>query len=154
MDVYKELGQVVEKAYDKYVGLDDDITSIRVSPKEWSLKEIIGHLVDSASNNHQRFIRLQLVSQLEFPGYGKDNWAWLELSKYNELGFRDILLLWKQYNILIMNIIKNVKKETLDNFWTLDGVKYTLKELIVDYVRHLKEHLEQFDKTLEELRKT
>jgi hypothetical protein len=106
MDIYQELGEIVEEAYNKYVGLDDDITSIKVSPKEWSLKEIIGHLIDSVSNNHQRFIRLLLVFKLDFPEYGKDNWKWIELSKYNELGFDDILLLWKQYNILLVNINK------------------------------------------------
>lgn len=153
MNIYKELGEIVEKAYNKYIDLNDDITSKRVSENKWSLKEIMGHLVDSASNNHQRFIRLQIVSELDFPGYGKDNWKWLELSKYSEMSFSDILLLWKQYNILIANIMRNAKEDALSNYWTLDGEKYTLKELIVDYLRHLKEHLEQFDKTLEKLRK-
>lgn len=153
MDIYRELGEVVEEAYNKYIGLDDDITSRRVSADEWSLKEIMGHLIDSASNNHQRFIRLQLVSKLEFPGYGKDNWKWIEFSKYSEMRFSDILLLWKQYNILMMNVIKNVKEEALNNFWIRDGDKFTLEELIVDYLRHLKEHLEQFDRTLDSLKR-
>lgn len=152
MDIYKELGKVVEKAYNKYISLNGEITSKRISEAEWSLKEIMGHLVDSASNNHQRFVRLQLVPKLDFPGYGKDNWKWIELSNYKELKFSDILLLWKQYNILIMNIIKNVKEGALSNYWILDGDKYTLEELIVDYLRHLKEHLEQFDRILDILK--
>jgi hypothetical protein len=29
------------------------------APDKWSKKEILGHLIDSAANNHQRFIRAQ-----------------------------------------------------------------------------------------------
>jgi hypothetical protein len=29
----------------------------RPAPERWTKKEVVGHLIDSASNNHQRFVR-------------------------------------------------------------------------------------------------
>jgi len=112
----------------------------------------MGHLIDSASNNHQRFVRLQIVDELIFPGYGKDNSRWLEIERYNELDFSDVILLWKQYNVLIGNIIKGADEGKLENYWIKsDGDRITLKDLMIDYVRHLKEHVKHFEQTLEEI---
>ena len=106
------------------------------------MKEIIGHLINSASNNHQRFIGLQFVTEMA-------------LSRIPEIPDRldrrgkvqrpahlaDLLLLWKQYNILIAHIIETVNKEKLGNYLLSGDKKMTLEFLITDYFRHLKDHL-------------
>jgi hypothetical protein len=149
-NVCNELNSAVDALYVKYKGLDNDITSKRIDSDNWTLKEIIGHLIDSASNNHQRFVRLQIVDELKFPGYGKDNSKWLEIAKYNEMNFSDIILLWKQYNILIGNIIKRADESKWENRWlNSEGDKKTLRDLMIDYVRHLKDHVQHFEQTLE-----
>jgi len=153
-DVCLELNSIVDDFFNKYKGLDNKITSTRLGVDKWTLKEIVGHLIDSASNNHQRFVRLQIVDELIFPGYGKDNSKWLEIEKYNELNFSDIILLWKQYNILIANIVKGADEGKLENYWIKsDGDKITLKDLMIDYVRHIKEHVKHFEETLKEINK-
>ena len=152
-DVYLELNSIINDFYNKYKGLDNEIASKRPGTDRWTLKEIVGHLIDSASNNHQRFVRLQIADELIFPGYGKDNSKWLEIEKYNELNFSDIILLWKQYNVLIGNIIKGVDESKLENYWIKsDGDKTTLKYLMIDYVRHIKEHVKHFEETLKEIK--
>jgi len=153
-DVYLELNSIINDFYNKYKGLDNEIASKRPGTDRWTLKEIVGHLIDSASNNHQRFVRLQIANELIFPGYGKDNSKWLEIEKYNELNFSDIVLLWKQYNVLIGNIIKEVDESKLGNYWKKpDGDKIALKDLMIDYVRHIKEHVKHFEETLEEIKR-
>jgi len=150
--VSNELNSAINAFYDKYKNLKNEIASKRLAADKWTLKEIIGHLIDSASNNHQRFVRLQIVDELIFPGYGKDNSKWLEIQKYNDLNFSDIMLLWKQYNILIGNIIKVANKTKLDNRWiNSEGDKKALRDLMIDYVRHLKDHLQHFEQTLREI---
>jgi hypothetical protein len=152
-NVYNELELVVNAFYKKYKDLDNKNTSKRLSADKWTLKEIIGHLIDSASNNHQRFVRLQIVDELIFPGYGKDNSKWLEIEKYNELNFSDIMLLWKQYNVLLGNIIKEVDESKLENRWiNSEGDKKALRDLMIDYVRHLKDHTQHFEQTLQEIK--
>jgi hypothetical protein len=153
-DVYLELNSIINDFYNKYKSMDNEITSKRLGVDKWTLKEIIGHLIDSASNNHQRLVRLQIVDELIFPEYSKDNSRWIEIQKYNDLNFSDIILLWKQYNVLIGNIIKEVDKSKLENYWKRpDGNKITLKDLIIDYVRHIKDHLQHFAQTLEEIKR-
>jgi hypothetical protein len=150
----KELNQEVNIFFGKYKDLNDDIASKRLGSDTWSPKEIVGHLIDSASNNHQRFVRLQIVDELVFPGYGQDNSKWLQIQRYNEMTFSDIMLLWKQYNILIANIIKKVDESKLENRWkNSEGDKKTLRDLMIDYLRHLKDHLQHFEHTLEELQR-
>jgi hypothetical protein len=151
-NVCNELNSVVNAFYNKYKDLDNEITSKRLGADTWTLKEIIGHLIDSASNNHQRFVRLQIVDELIFPGYGKDNSKWLEIQKYNEMNFADIILLWQQYNILIGNIIKRADVSKLENRWiNSEGDKKALRDLMIDYVRHLKDHTQHFEQTLQEI---
>ncbi|UCH50491.1 MAG: hypothetical protein JSV54_05585 [Chloroflexota bacterium] len=151
-DVYLELNSIINDFYNKYKDTDNKITSKKPGVDRWTLKEIVGHLIDSASNNHQRFVRLQIVDELTFPGYGKDNSKWLEIAKYNEMNFSDIMLLWKQYNILIGNIIKGADESKLENRWkNSEGDKQTLKDLMTDYVRHIKDHVKHFEETLEEI---
>ena len=146
--VYNELTSIINSFYTKYKDLDENIASPQPTDREWSPKEIIGHLIDSASNNHQRFIRLQLIDELIFPDYFPDNKRWVEIAHYTEMDFADLLLLWKHYNLLIARIIRTVDPETLDNCWLLDGNKITLDFLIRDYLAHLQNHLQQFHDTV------
>ena len=55
--------------------LPESVVSWRPSATAWSIKEIIGHLIDSAAHNHQRFVRAQSQADLVFPGYDQDDWV-------------------------------------------------------------------------------
>jgi hypothetical protein len=147
-DISQELNTLVNDFFAKHKTLDEEITLVDPGNDEWNLKEIIGHLIDSACNNHQRFVRLQIVDELVFPDYGQDNSRWIRIAGYNEIKFSDILLLWKQYNVLLGNIIKKVDSSRLDNCWIANGKRVTLKFLMTDYVRHIKDHIRQFEETL------
>ena len=146
-----ELNLSVGRFFTQYAGLENALTSKRLEKDTWSLKEIIGHLIDSASNNHQRFIRLQIVDQLIFPDYGKDNLKWVRLRHYNDMDFADVILTWKQYNLVIGKIIERADASRLSNHWKTDGKEITLKELMEDYLVHLKGHLTSFENTLRQL---
>lgn len=142
----------VANFFRRYSSLDDTLTSKRLSKESWSPKEIIGHLIDSATNNHQRFIRLQMVDQLVFPEYGKDNLKWVELGRYNDMDFADVLLTWKQYNLLIGKIIEEADVSSLSNRWQTGEKEITLIEVMTSYVEHLDGHLASFEDTLRQLK--
>jgi hypothetical protein len=149
--VSKDLNAVVSTFYLKHKDIDNKIASKRHDPKEWTLKEIIGHLVNSACNNHQRFIGLQFVSEMHFPEYQKFHLEWLGQENFNELDFADLILLWKQYNIFIAHLISNIDRSKLGNSFVMESKTLTLQALIVDYVNHLKGHLKQFEETLQQV---
>src|SRR6185436_18687564 len=66
------------------------------APGKWSKKEIIGHLIDSAANNHARFVRAQATDDLVFDGYDQDEWV--RVQRYRERPWRDLVGLWQAYN--------------------------------------------------------
>ena len=144
-----KIEQQVNSAADQWHALSDPVLTFRPSEDAWSIKEIIGHLIDSASNNHQRFVRLQLVEELTFPDYGQDNIHWVRIQHYQNRAWEELLGLWRHYNLQMADIIRSVEPSCLNHFWQLDAEKkVTLFDLMVDYLRHLEDHLDQINDTL------
>lgn len=148
-EIAKEISKSVKNHYEKYHALDDKLASINLSDDKWSLKEIIGHLIDSASNNHQRFVRLQNENVLTFPVYHYD---WIKTEKFNKAKFIDLISLYKYFNILLAHLIENVDESKLANIWKREDKELTLKEIMTDYLRHLKDHIKHFEERLNELK--
>lgn len=152
-NIDSDLNTTVQSFYQKYKKIDDKKASIRPEANEWSLKEIIGHLINSASNNHQRFVGLQFVTEMVAPEHHKFQIEWIGVERFNDLSLADLLLLWKQYNIFLAHLIDKVNPEKLNNVLAMPDKKQTLEFLIGDYYRHLKDHLVQFEQTLAKVRK-
>jgi hypothetical protein len=144
-----ELSAMVGAFYTVYHDLDDDEASLRPAEGNWSPKEIIGHMVDSASNNHQRWVRLQIQERLVFPDYWEDNERWVAIEHFNQLRFNDLLSLWKQYNVLLENIIRCADPAKLQNYWDQGDSRITLLDLMIGYVEHVKEHSDSIRRILE-----
>jgi hypothetical protein len=123
-------------------GIDDATAAVRPAPGKWSKKEILGHLIDSAANNHQRFVRLQLTKRIDLPGYDGDEWV--SVQRYQDRPWREIIDLWQMYNTELAWLIRNVDRQALGNIWhTPDGQDLTLEFIMRDYIVHLRHHLEQ-----------
>ncbi len=139
--VAEELKSIL-KAAGNLREIDDQMASVRPAPGKWSKKEILGHLIDSAANNHQRFVRLQLTPRLELPGYDGD--AWVSLQHYQERPWRDIIDLWLVYNTQLAEVIRYVNPQSLRNTWRApDGNDVDLEFIIRDYLVHMRHHLDQ-----------
>lgn len=55
------------------IQIDEQIFSEKINPAKWSKKEILGHLIDSATNNHHRFVRVQFETNLKI-SYDQNKW--------------------------------------------------------------------------------
>lgn len=152
-NIAKELENTIETYRNDFSELDEQIASFRIEQDKWTLKEIIGHLIDSASNNHQRFVRFQLSEELEFPDY--KNGEWLRIQNHQNMKFIELLLLFYYYNKLIINIILNIDERYLDNKWNVawdeNNSFITFEKLLIHYVNHMKAHLTHFRERLSEL---
>jgi hypothetical protein len=139
--VASDLQSAIEIA-DRLRQIRDADASIRPAPGKWSKKEILGHLVDSAANNHQRFIRLQLSPRVELPGYDGDEWV--RVQQYQNRSWSEIIDLWQMYNTQLATVIRHADPKTLRHVWhTPDGKDLDLEFIIRDYVVHLCHHLDQ-----------
>jgi DinB superfamily len=117
-------------------------TACRPSLKKWSKNEILGHLLDSASNNHQRFVRAALQGELDFPRYEED--SCVELQKFNDLEWKFLVEYWTSYNIFLAHLIGALPDNVLAAPCRIgDNPPVTLAWLAEDYVAHLKHHLKQ-----------
>ena len=128
-----------------------DIADIKISEEKWTLMEMVSHLIDSASNNHQRFIRLQLEPTLNFPAYKAEEWK--NTTKINGYNFDSLIHLWKEYNLYLLHIVKNIDKSKLDNTWEFNGKQLTLQSIIEDYFeRHMNWHIDLYNERTMEIR--
>jgi len=145
----EEFRNIVCSFNNRLAEVAENITDTRLSEDKWSLKEIIGHLIDSASNNHQRFVRLQSGDLIHFPGYDAE--PWVNVQKYNSMDWKDITTLWYSYNCMLLNVIDNIDEKAAYNVWKTGETELSLDFLVNDYFRHMKWHIEQFENRLNEI---
>ena len=114
------------------------------APGKWSKKEILGHVIDSATNNHQRFIRIQFEDK---PIIYYDQDYWNNAAHYNQFDSRQLIDFWKDYNLFLIEIVKRIPEEKLSRTGLLkDKSSAPLFWYITDYVDHLEHHLRQLVK--------
>jgi hypothetical protein len=155
VDYSEDLTRTVSDRRDSLKRIADADASQRPSPAAWSAKEIIGHLIDSASNNHQRFVRARWQDDLIFPGYEQE--GWVAAQRYQDADWHELLDLWALYNRHLARVMESVpddarlRAHTRHNLhqraWTTvpEDVPTTLDYFMRDYVGHLHHHLRQLD---------
>ncbi len=141
-ELLKEFQETVATGYERFSRISEAESAIKPAPGKWSKKEIIGHLIDSASNNHQRFVRVQLYDDLDLPGYEQERWV--AVQDYQEAAWADLLLLWKSFNEHLVRIIALIPEEKLSRTFRVAGEEpVTLGYWVEDYLRHMQKHLGQ-----------
>ena len=112
-----ELTVVVESASGKLRLVNDTGASIKPAPNKWSKKEILGHLLDSASNNCRRFVRAPMVDSFAFPGYEQDEWV--RRQDYSSKPWDELIDLWRLYNRHVAHVMRNIPPEKLETICTI-----------------------------------
>ena len=145
--------QTIEVASAHLLAITEEESSVPRSEGKWSAKEIIGHLIDSAANNHQRFVRAQISDDLFFPGYQQEEWV--KIQHYNDEPWPRLVQLWKHYNLHLAHVMATTPPHKLSNLravHNLDEIAWqtvdkkqpaTLEYFMRDYVAHLNHHLDQ-----------
>lgn len=130
----------------------------RPAPDKWSVQEILGHLVDSAANNHGRFVRAHFTDDLVFPGYAQD--AWVAAQGYADAPWEELVALWLTYNRHLARVMRRVPRDVASQErrrHNLHEIAWravpadrpaTLDYFMADYVGHLRHHLRQIDRLI------
>ena len=136
---FEELLKTVPK---RLVDLADDAVSHKPAPNRCSKKEILGHLIDSAANNHQRFVRAQSTPRLEFPGYEQE--FWVATQAYATESWPDLVNLWLLLNRHLLHVVKAMPEAVWRHECAIGGhPAVTLEALVADYLRHVDSHVAQ-----------
>lgn len=148
-----EFSDTLSKATPRLLAISEQQSEIPRAEDKWSAKQIIGHLIDSATNNHQRFVRAQFTDELIFLGYEQNEWVRVE--HFQEEPWRDLVQLWQLYNQHILHIMKHAPEDTrtllrqrhnlhqLASEQIKEDEPVTLEFFMRDYVDHMKNHLAQ-----------
>jgi hypothetical protein len=133
---------VVDVAEPHLREITDQQSSHPILKGGWSRRQVLGHLVDSASNNHQRFVRATLQGSLGFPGYDQD--ACVELQSPQDVDWQLLITLWAAYNRYLAHVIARLPASKLKAPCRIGAHEtVTLAFLVEDYVQHLTHHLLQ-----------
>ncbi len=142
--IIQELLNLIKEWEPKLSALPDDVITERRNSQNRTIKQIVGHMVDSASNNTHRIIHLQYQqSPLIFPDYANlgNNDRWIAIQNYQDEEWNNLVQLWKYSNIHVTHVIRNINIEKLDNVWiSALNDKISLKAMVVDFPRHFKLH--------------
>jgi hypothetical protein len=142
-----DLEQTIDQAALRLRTSSDAEASVRPRTGAWSAKEILGHLVDSAANNHQRFVRAQEGGELVLPGYQQDHWV--SAQGYQYRAWLDVVDLWTTYNRHLAHVVRRIPERHRDVACRIAANEpVALQALVADYVAHLRHHLAQIDERL------
>jgi DinB family protein len=149
----EDFKQTIDSASTRLAQIGEPESEKPRAEDHWSSKQIIGHLIDSAANNHARFVLAQLKDDLLFPGYEQD--GWVRVQQYENASWKQLIDLWRAYNLHLLHVMSCVPKDRLTNRCTQHSLQtiafetvsekepVTLEYLMKDYVVHLKHHLGQ-----------
>jgi uncharacterized damage-inducible protein DinB len=152
-DAVEDLRRTVEEAAARLLSMSEAESEARAAGGAWSAKETLGHLVDSAANNHRRFVLARLGGGFVFEGYDQDGWVGAQ--QYQRASWPQLVALWRLYNLHLCHVIGCAEEEELRrprHPHSLDRIAWrrvaaaepaTLEYLFRDYVGHLKHHLAQ-----------
>jgi hypothetical protein len=151
--VEADLRNVVAAATPRLLAITESRASLAPAPGKWSPKQVIGHLIDSASNNHQRFVRAQFQDDLVFPGYEQE--AWVSAQNYQAAPWIELVGLWQRFNLQLARVIAAIpasvrlEPRSRHNLHEIAwrpvprGEAATLEYFLRDYLNHLKHHVSQ-----------
>jgi len=154
MDQFVEnFRETILQAAERLSQISEEQSAKPLADGKWSSKEVIGHLIDSASNNHARFVRAQFEQELVFPGYDQEQWV--AIQRYGDEPWDQLIALWKHYNLHLSHVV-SVSDETSRRQprakHNLDRIAFktvssdqpaTLEYFMRDYVDHMQHHLRQ-----------
>jgi hypothetical protein len=143
-----QLHTAIDDALELFQRVDETRTAERPQPEKWCAREVLGHLIDSACNNHRRFIIGQSPATAAFDGYDQD--VWVARQRYRDVPWRDLVALWSAYNRHLAHVMSCTPAETAKHrALSPDGSgQVDVGFLMQDYVTHLRHHVDQIRRLL------
>ena len=149
MQALQSLRKLLDSLPARLDAMPDHAVSAKLKGK-WSVKEELGHLLDSAANNHQRIVRAQLEDNPALPQYDGDQWV--ALHAYQTRDWHELASLWKALNWQLLAAAEAVPDKAWSRTCTLGGSEpLTLQFVFEDYLKHMRHHLRHMKVQVDEL---
>ena len=142
-ELYQLLKDTIDREESHLRALSNEAAAIHpAGESSWSPKQELGHLIDSAANNHQRFVRGALDSEYRGPGYAQNDWV--AIHAYQEMAWPELVSTWLTFNKLLLRVLRNSSENKLGVpcFIGTAAAPVTLGFVIDDYVLHMRHHID------------
>jgi hypothetical protein len=140
-ELAQTLRSAVEREFRNLEGIGEEEAAKPMREGGWTRKEELGHLIDSATNNHARFVRGALEPDYRGPSYDQE--GWVALHGYNDVSWEALIGFWRQYNWLLAHLVSRISEERMENQCAVgSSPAVTLRFLIEDYILHMRHHLD------------
>jgi uncharacterized damage-inducible protein DinB len=154
-EIREELSTLISDWENKLAALPERTITQRRNSQNRSIRQIVGHMVDSASNNTHRIIHMHYrQSPVNYPDYANlgNNERWIAIQNYQEEDWKELVSLWAAVNRHMVHLIGQVDQSKLDQYWiSALKEKITLRDMISDYPRHFKLHLNEISALINQL---
>ena len=146
-DVASELRTIAASFSEELLVAGGGAAAHRPVAETWSPKEVLGHLIDSAANNHQRFVRAQQTDALTMPGYEQNHWV--SSQGYQDADWSHLVALWTHLNLHLADVIARIPPSKYSVPCTIGGdAPVPLEAIVVGYRDHLHHHMAQIRERL------
>ena len=153
--ICEELTTLITEWERKLATLPERTITNRKNSQDRSIRQIVGHMVDSATNNTHRVIHMHYQkSPVSYPDYANlgNNDRWIAIQKYQEEDWGELLQLWAAVNRHMVHLIRQIDESKLEQYWiSALNKKVTLREMITDYLRHFRLHLNEISALINQL---
>lgn len=141
MEAISALQTLLDSVPERLQVISPSLVEMKPDQSKWSRKEELGHLLDSAANNHQRIVRAQLEDKPSMPGY--EQTRWVALHDYQHRDWNELIALWKALNRQLLAAAEAVPESAWSRTLTVHGSEpITLQFVFEDYIAHMVHHLE------------
>jgi hypothetical protein len=142
LDLAAQLRHTIDRELRALQALDSERSLLKpAGPDSWSPRQELGHLIDSAANNHIRFVLAATQPEFHGPGYAQN--AWVDVHGYQEMSWNAIVKFWSEYNYFISDLIQNIAGERLSAQCHVgNGAPVSLGFLLADYILHMQHHID------------
>jgi hypothetical protein len=151
-EIISEISSILDEWQPRLIVLTTEIITGRRNSQNRTIKQILGHTIDSTSNNIHRIVHLQnQPSPLIFPNYATfgNNDRWIAIQDYQNEEWLNLIQLWKYSLLHLCHVIRNVDDSKLKNQWIAGpGKQITLEEIINDFTRHLRLHMSEINELI------
>jgi DinB family protein len=140
----KQFREALSSADSRLEQISEEISARPIRPAGWSSKEMLGHLIDSAINNHARFVGAALNGVYKGPTYQQNDWV--DLHGYGDLSWATLIDHWRKQNQLLLRVVDRIPEDRLSAPCTIgEQAPVSLGFVIEDYLGHLEHHISQIE---------
>lgn len=154
-EICSELTELIQRWEVKLALQPPETVGWRRNTQGRTIRQIVGHMVDSASNNTHRIIHMHYQdSPVSYPDYANlgNNDRWIAIQNYQEEDWEELVKLWAAVNRHMVHLIRQTDLNKLDQYWVSAlKEKVTLRAMISDYPRHFKLHINEISALINQL---